>query len=182
MYMTPSQPAISLFSGTLGAFLISHGESSGIIPSDAILLKVNAAINWLQQNNPLIQRYGFGVRPVERTGTVFPHATLSVPQVTQERDPIEPDLPRGHYDVVVDPRDFHTDIHNEDHRYFRLPAGVAFTARDGRRGPRVNNYNIDNVPFVVPHSDPDLEALLFTSLYHNGKGAWHYTKPQVCAA
>ena len=163
--MTPSEPAISLFSGTLGAFLISHRESSGIIPSEAILAKVNLAINWLQENNPLIQRYGFGIRPVQDRGTVFPHATLSLPQVTQEWDPIEPPLPSGHYDVVVDPGDFHTDIHNEDHRYFRLPAGVAFTARDGQRGPGVNNYNANNLPFVVPHSDPDLEALLFTSLY-----------------
>ena len=105
---------------------------------------------------------------------------LSTPQVAQESDRVEPDLPQGHPDIIVNPADFHSDVQNEDHRYFRLPAGVAYTARDGCSGTGAENEAIDNVPFTVPHGDPDLEALLFTSLYHNGKGAWHYTRPQVC--
>jgi hypothetical protein len=142
--------------------------------SDAILTKVTTAIHWLQRNNPLIQRYGFGPDQVQHMPASFPYATLSIPEVTQDWDHIEPPLPHGHPDIIVDPRDYHSDVHGEDHRYFRLPAGLAFTARDGQRAQAITNG-----PFVVPHGDPDLEALLFTSLYHNGKGAWHYTKPQV---
>jgi hypothetical protein len=178
--MTASEPAISLYSGTLGAFLLSHGEQNAV-PREPVLSQLREAISWLQENNPLIQRYGFGLGQIENNRDAFPRATISIPSVEQEWDTVEPDVPQGrHPDIVIDPGDFHPDVHNEDYRYHRLPAGVAFTARDGRRdrGARIP-VGSENVPFTVPHGDPDLEALLFISLYPNGRGAWHHTNPKV---
>jgi hypothetical protein len=179
MYMTTSEAAISLYTGTLGAFMLSHGEQD-VVPREPVLSQLRDAIIWLQENNPLIRHFGFGLEQIENNRDVFPRATVSIPGVEQEWDRVEADVPQGrHPDVVIDPGDIHPDVHNEDYRYHRLPAGVAFTARDGRRGGGQHDIESENIPFAVPHGDPDLEALLFISLYPNGKGAWHYTKRQV---
>jgi hypothetical protein len=50
MYMTASEPAISLYSGTLGAFLLSHGEQNAV-PREPVLSQLREAISWLQENN-----------------------------------------------------------------------------------------------------------------------------------
>ena|SRR5271170_4391945 len=179
MYLMTSESAISLYSRTLGAFLLSHGEQNAV-PREPVLSQLREAIIWLQENNPLIQRFGFGLEHIENNRAVFPRAIVSIPEVQQEWDRADTDAPQGrHPDLVIDPGDSNPDVHNEDYRYHRLPAGVAFTARDGRRGGVQRSLGNDNIPFTVPHGDPDLEALLFISLYPNGRGAWHYTRRQV---
>jgi hypothetical protein len=185
MYITSNQSAISLFSGTLGAFLFANDRSNAV-PNAETMIMVHEAIRWLQENNPLIRRYGFTAEQLDVLRPVFPYATISTLEVIRESDPVEPDVPRGHTDIVVDPLDHHPDVQNEDHRYHRLPAGIARTATDGRyessrgrgRGTAIHRQN-NSVPFTIPHGDPHLEALLFTTLYPNGKGQWRYTKPQV---
>jgi hypothetical protein len=167
MYLTPSLSAISLFSGTLGAFLASNPAGTAL-PPPHIMPTVRGAITWLQENNPLIQKYGFSVNQVNTPINVLPVATIVPNEHHNIYNQVEPELPQGHPDIVVDPHDNNAEVHNEDHRYHRLPAGIVRTGE-------VNHRTV----FTVPHGDLDLEALLFTTLYPHGKGQWRYTCPQV---
>jgi len=168
---------MSLFSGTLSAFL-GRNVSVNSAPNAETLALVHDGIRWLQDNNFLIQRYGFSAHQVEDNRPVFPHAALSLPEVVQEWDRVEPAAPLlGHPDIVINPLEYDRSVQNEDHRYHRLPAGTAFTATDGRRGHQARE---DGLPFTVPHGDPHLEALVFTTLNLYGKGCWQYTKRTVC--
>lgn len=158
MYLTPSLSAISLFSGTFGAFLANNASGTGL-PPPHLMPTVQGAITWLQENNPLIQKYGFLVNRVNTPINVLPLATIAPNEHLNIYNRVELELPQGHPDIVVDSHDNNPEVHNEDHRYHRLPAGIART-REGNHG----------TVFTVPHGDPDLEALLFTTLYPHGKG------------
>src|SRR5271154_2409428 len=102
MYIKTSEAANLFYSGKLRAFLLSHGEQNAV-PREPVLSQLREAIIWLQENNPLIQRFGFGLEHIENNRDVFPQATVSVPEVQQEWDRAEADAPQGrHPDLVID--------------------------------------------------------------------------------
>ena len=77
----------------------------------------------------------------------------------------------------MNPFQFGGEVRNEDHRNHRLPIGIVQSyGGSGRRGG--SNIRSQEI-FSVCHGDPNLEGLLFATLYPNGRGHWQYTRPEV---
>lgn len=148
MYMTPNERALSLYCGTLGAFLRSV-EASDFDRSDHPWDLITDAATWLRDNNPIIR---------ELCPTF---AIESLPRVQLFTPDREPPIPRGRPDIVVNPLEFDREVRDEEFRSHRLPAGV------------VQSF-VSQVKRVVNHGDKNLELLVFPHLYPHGRGQWEY--------
>src|SRR5581483_12364797 len=110
-----------------------------------------AAANWLKRHNPFLRNYSHLLdSPVSPRANPFPSASHLPDDVFAP-----PYLPN---DIVIPNVNFNVEIHNEDYHYTHLMAGFVKTS--------------DNTSLPLAINDPDLEALLFSDLFPNGKG--HY--------
>lgn len=181
--MSRNEAAIAMYGGMMGAYL--SAEVPAIDRETRELLR--EAIHWLQGNNPLIQLHGLGLGESDiiqmdgeninqQMNLRFPRAVISE-EVNDNSMSMEPPLPMAYPDIIMNPFQFSREVRNEDHRNHRLPIGVVESyggsERRGELGIRSREI------FSVCHGDPNLEALLFATLYPNGRGHWQYTRPEV---
>ena len=170
MYLTPNLQALHVYSGTIGTYLHSP-DANPFDLMDHSWEKISIASNWLKTNNPLIRWLcpQLSILPSlddseqpdsdDITFGSLPFAQLTLPDQ-------EPSVPAHRPDLFLNPFDFASEVHNEDHRSHRLPAGTI-------------QSSLMMLKYVINHGDKVLEMLLFPHLYPNGKDAWVYQGPTI---
>ena len=127
MTTSKSRAAVALFSGTLGAFLDSLRGEEQLDMSPETLLVLEQAKAWLVANNHLFRQFASN-HPYAQNHHPLPLAELTYPN--------DEPLSQSHRpETIVNPNTFPPEVHNEDHRHFRLPESVVTTQQQ------------------VPHSD-----------------------------
>ena len=143
--------SFTLYSGMLGAFLEST-ENSNANHRWFHPTLVNG-VNWLKNNNPYLRSYNLQLTNDEQfLNSPFPTAT----HLQEEED--VPMIRLG--EIIVPNNDFDVEIHDEDANFNRLMAGFA----------RTDN----NLSLPISFNDPNLEALLFSDLFPDGKGTYQH--------
>ena len=106
------------------------------------------------------------------------HREPRLPHVFIEDQTVEPSIPSGRPDIVVDPLNYENEVRNEDFRYHRLPSGVLEGTGDLMNSASTveAQNNVASISRVINHGDQNVEALLFPTLYPYGRGQWQYHK------
>ncbi|CAG8698324.1 865_t:CDS:2, partial [Scutellospora calospora] len=155
--------SLQIYSGSIGAYLNTneppHWFHRSLIP----------ASEWLKQNNYLIKQYHFNLittppTPVSMFPIPLPLArqslqTNSFSNLHHSRLP--DDTPRPP-DLIVPNIQFPQEIHDQDSHHTRLIAAST------------PNSDGSNLPLLF--NNPDLEALIFSDLFSNGKGHFENMK------
>ena len=119
---------------------------------------LNDAAFWLKNNNPFFRLYKHITLQVNQNGSriIFLTATISDTQNQNQSN-----YSINHPELIIPPYDFNSEIHNEDFHYDRLMAGF------------INNPDEKQLP--ISYNDKNLEGLLFSDLFPNGKGFYNDT-------
>ncbi|CAH1768141.1 11067_t:CDS:2, partial [Entrophospora sp. SA101] len=143
--------ALSLYTGTIGAFLEPSNNNH---VSNELIFDENLknAADWLAEKNPYIKSFSKQALTLTQNtiNETFPTAT----HVTDDES-APPYLSR---DIIIQNYNFPDEVHNEDFHYDKLISGFV----------QLNN----NTKLPISTNHKDLEPLLFPYLFLNGKG--HY--------
>src|SRR3989337_1442491 len=150
--------ALALYSGIMGAYLQplnpTYVSNEQII--DENLLQ---AARWLSSHNPYLKNYTNIIHQRHNTAMLNPFPTAThIPN-----DDTAP--PTNHHDIIIPTTNLPNEVHDEDFHYSRLMAGF------------VQDDNNNSLPISI--YDPNLEPLLFSHLFPNGKDHFHDIKEQV---
>src|SRR4051812_37597038 len=152
MNFSKNMRSLILYSGMVGAYLEDNTDlNSNNAWLDNTLVM---AANWLKVHNPFLKPYSRLLDlPGSGMANPFPRA-FHIPN----DDSAPPFLQN---DIVVPNTNFNIEIHNEDFHYTHLMAGFVRTP--------------DNTLLPLSVNDSNLEPLLFSDLFPNGRGHYYDT-------
>ena len=105
---------------------------------------------------------------------------LPLPRAFIEDQSVEPAISAARPDVVINPFNFEEEVHNEDHRYHRLPISVLSSVHEHVMDIEKAIHNDQQIiSHIIMHGDDKVERLLFPTLYPHGRGHWSYQRINI---